>query len=88
MSRAISQASTVVLGFMLASAAQAQGSAPAANAEADNGIEDIIITATKQATNLQDTPIAITAVTSEVLENRAINNVADLSSVVPNGISA
>ncbi len=80
--------SVTVLGFMLASAAQAQGNAKpaaAASADEDNGVGDIIVTATKQATNLQDTPIAITAVTSEALETRAVSNVADLSAVVPNG---
>ena len=48
------------------------------------GIQDIVVTATRQATNLQDTPIAITAVTSEALEVQGLRNVADLSSVVPN----
>jgi len=48
------------------------------------GLEDIIVTATRQATNLQDTPIAITAVTSEALQERGITNIGDLTSTVPN----
>jgi len=48
------------------------------------GMNDIIVTATRQATNLQDTPIAITAVTAEGLEERGLKSVADLSAVVPN----
>ncbi len=36
------------------------------------------------ATNLQSTPIAITAVTAESLQERGITNVGDLTSVVPN----
>lgn len=47
-------------------------------------IPDIVVTATRQATNLQDTPIAITAVSAEALEERGITNVSDLTSVVPN----
>jgi len=47
-------------------------------------IPDIVVIATRQATNLQDTPIAITAVTAEALQERGITNVADLTSVVPN----
>jgi iron complex outermembrane receptor protein len=49
-----------------------------------SGLNDIIVTATRQATNMQDTPIAITAVTSEDLQDRNIVNVADLASTVPN----
>jgi len=64
--------------------------APAQNAEApsQNGVEefipDIVVMATRQETNLQATPIAITAVTAESLQERGITGVADLTSVVPN----
>jgi iron complex outermembrane receptor protein len=81
-------ASTLAL---LASAAQAQTQTPAqpanraaAPAGDDNGIAEVIVTATRVATNLQDTPIAITAVTSEALEERGITSIADLTSTVPN----
>jgi iron complex outermembrane receptor protein len=45
---------------------------------------DIIVTATRQSTALQDTPIAITAVTAETLQTRALTNAADLGNIVPN----
>ncbi len=80
--RAFSQASVLVLGIMLAGAASARDK-PAA-ADSDEGIGDIIITATRQATNLQKTPIAITAVTGETLKDAGLKSVADLSAVVPN----
>lgn len=51
---------------------------------AEAGVEDILITATRQATNLQSVPIAVTAVTAETLEQRGITDVGDLTSVVPN----
>ncbi|MEH3105798.1 MAG: TonB-dependent receptor [Sphingomonas fennica] len=47
-------------------------------------MQDIVVTATRQATNLQDTPIAITAVTSETLQTRALTTTADLGFIVPN----
>src|SRR5690606_16497168 len=50
----------------------------------DAGIADIVVTATRQSTNLQDTPIAITAVTAETLEERGMKSVTDLTAVVPN----
>jgi iron complex outermembrane receptor protein len=45
---------------------------------------DIIVTGTKIATNVQDVPIAITAVTADALEDRQVNQFADLGSIVPN----
>ena len=50
----------------------------------DGGIPDVIVTATRQSTSLQSTPIAITAVTSEALAERSISTTADLGSIVPN----
>ncbi len=84
MKRVSGHVSVTVLGFMLAGAAHAQGSAPAADSKEGEGIEDIIITATRQATNLQQTPIAITAVTGITLKEAGLRSVADLSAVVPN----
>ena len=48
------------------------------------GIADIVVTATRQATNMQDTPISITAVTAQDLEERGLKSVTDLTAVVPN----
>lgn len=68
----------------------AQTSAPPGDAAQDkvaeerDGIPDIVITATKVATNVQDTPIAITAVTSEALQTRGLATTAELGNVVPN----
>ncbi|MBO9604188.1 MAG: TonB-dependent receptor [Novosphingobium sp.] len=85
--RILSTSTAVFALFALHGVAHAQeaaaGSAAAAGKES-SGIADIVVTATRQATNLQDTPIAITAVTSEALEQRGITNIGDLTSVVPN----
>lgn len=50
----------------------------------EGGIADIVVTATRQATNLQSTPMAISAVQSDVLEERGLVNAADLGSIIPN----
>jgi len=47
-------------------------------------LEEITVTAQFQATDLQKTPIAITAITGETLEAQNILNVADLGLVIPN----
>lgn len=62
---------------------QTDSAAPPAAGEGV-GIGEIVVTATRQATNLQDTPIAITAVTAQDLEVRGLQEVADLTAVVPN----
>lgn len=53
-------------------------------AQPNRGLEEIIVTATRQATNQQDTPIAITAVTSQQLQDRGLTSAADISAAVPN----
>jgi iron complex outermembrane receptor protein len=82
MIRTVAKASASMMSMALAGAAMAQGSAPQAPAE--QAADDIIITATKVATNLQDTPIAITAVTAETLEARQITEFSNLGDIVPN----
>jgi iron complex outermembrane receptor protein len=58
--------------------------APPADTPDDQGIADIVVTATRQATNMQDTPIAITAVTAADIQARGLSSTADLSQTVPN----
>ena len=47
----------------------------------DDGV--IIVTATRRAQDVQDIPIAVTAVSSQQLEAQAIDDVTDLGSVAP-----
>ncbi len=46
-------------------------------------IEEVIVTALKRSTNIQQTPISISAVTAEAIANSGVQNVADLASTVP-----
>lgn len=70
-----------LLLFLGASGAAVAQEAPA---EGRSGIEDIVVTATKVATNVQDTPISITAVTSQMLEDRGLTTTAELGKIIPN----
>lgn len=47
-------------------------------------IEEVVVTAQKKAESMQDTPIAITAFTSESLEKMGIKNAADVGDYTPN----
>ena len=77
------RAALSLVATMLASTAYAQDDSPPVT-QVSEGIQDIVVTATRQSTNLQDTPIAITAVTADALEARGLESVSDLSAVVPN----
>lgn len=48
------------------------------------GLDEVVVTAQFREENLQDTPIAITAVTAEDIEVRALNNAADIGYTIPN----
>ncbi|RJF93127.1 TonB-dependent receptor [Sphingomonas cavernae] len=67
----------------------AQDAAPAAEETAapqedTGGISDIVVTAQKRAENVQDVPIAISAVDEAYLKSRDISSIDRLGSVAPN----
>ncbi|MFD0847859.1 TonB-dependent receptor [Sphingosinicella xenopeptidilytica] len=73
-----------LLGIANTGPALAQDAAPA-QAEADTGgLETITVTARRRAESLQDTPIAISAVTSEGLAQRGIETVTQIGDFTPN----
>ncbi len=65
-----------------AAAQTAEGEAESGAAQ--GGIQEIVVTAQKQAQNIQDVPIAITAVTGQTLEDNQVRNVLDLTNTLPN----
>jgi outer membrane receptor protein involved in Fe transport len=60
------------------------GVAHAQTAEVSTGVEDIIVTAQRQAQSLQDVPIAVSAFTAESLAAQQINNAQQLQLTLPN----
>ncbi|AUW57809.1 hypothetical protein C1T17_06500 [Sphingobium sp. SCG-1] len=76
----------------LTSAAQAQSNGgeggPATSAAmpqdpSDAGIKDIVVTATRRSTNLQQVPVTVTALPAEALKAQNITGVLQLSDAVP-----
>ncbi|WP_323845926.1 TonB-dependent receptor [Microbulbifer magnicolonia] len=50
---------------------------------ADASLEEVVVTATKRESNLQDVPIAVQALTNETLEQQNINNFNDYVNFMP-----
>ncbi len=46
-------------------------------------LEEIIVTARKTAENIQETPVAVTAIAAQVLEERAIVNISQIAASTP-----
>jgi iron complex outermembrane receptor protein len=60
------------------------GGLTAQMAAAQEGLEEIVVTATRREQNLQDVPISIVAVTGEGLASRGLDTIEELSQAVPN----
>lgn len=56
---------------------------PIATPRPSRAIEEVIVTATKRATDLQKTPIAITALNQANLDQNHVKDIRDLTSMVP-----
>ena len=76
----------VIFKYLLASTALAGAATAHAQTENENddGIGEIVVTAQKRAENIQDVPIAISAVGSEYLESRGVTSIDGLGNVSPN----
>ena len=70
---------STICSAMLVPSAYAQ----TAQAEEDSGDEPIIVTATLRAMDVQDIPLAVTAVAPEALERQGINDIKNLASISP-----
>ncbi|MET0181455.1 MAG: TonB-dependent receptor, partial [Caulobacterales bacterium] len=51
--------------------------------QASSGMDDIVVTARKREESLQSIPVAISAFSGESLEERGVDNAADLGNIVP-----
>ncbi|MGQ7829678.1 TonB-dependent receptor [Altererythrobacter sp. Z27] len=76
-------AAGLLAGSFLTSPVLAQDAGSAAQAESEMDENVIIVTATLRASDVQDIPIAVTAVTPQELQRQGITNIQTLSTVAP-----
>lgn len=71
--------------LVISTSAFAQDTAPeTVSAEADSGgLEEIVVTAQKREENLQNVPVAVTALGAEAIENNRIADFSDLTRAAP-----
>ena len=67
---------------LTAVAAAVAAALPAAHA-ADDGLAEVIVTATKREQTLQDVPVAVSVTSADTLQKAEIHDILDLQSVVP-----
>jgi iron complex outermembrane recepter protein len=84
----ISAAAATIALLSISNTAQAQstGATPTdqANGNASSeGLQDIVVTARRREENLQETPIAVTAVTADAIAERGISNLSEIAASTP-----
>ena len=96
--RLMTRVATIALGVGLHSMACAQAQPDASSAAAVDGnalpapaaagpatgLSEIVVTATRRATNLQTTPVAVSAVDASLIRQAAPRDIGDLATFVPN----
>jgi iron complex outermembrane receptor protein len=72
--------------FSLLTGGWAGAQAPATNPQASEGetLESIVVTARRREESLQDTPVAVTALTADALERQQATGTMDLDKIAPN----
>ena len=74
---------SIAAGLALPTIAHADA-APAPAAPSSQGIADIIVTATKRSENLQNVPVAVSAISSQSLQAKGVFSTTDLNNTMPN----
>ena len=79
----LSRNTYIALGLLILGSAMTAGSAVAQD-DREGALDEIVVTATFRETRLQDTPIAITAITGDMLDNRAQTSLYQVANQAPN----
>lgn len=57
---------------------------PEADTPAEGGLVEVTVTATRRNERLQDVPVAVSAITSQMLTNKGVFETSDLNGAIPN----
>jgi iron complex outermembrane recepter protein len=79
-----SVSAALLAGASMVAMPQAAMAQAAAAAEDDGGLSEIVVTAQKRGENLQQAPLAISAISAEQIDLQGISEARDLSALAPN----
>jgi iron complex outermembrane recepter protein len=82
-SRATARSLSSVLA-LIAAPVWAQGEPAANSSESIGGLQEVVVTATRRAENQQEIPVAVTAVTADMLAKQGVFETTDLNRSMPN----
>lgn len=74
--------SSAIAAFSQPTSAQT-GPPAAIEAQDEDGVGDIIVTAQKRAENVQNVPLSVTAISGEAIERSGVASLTDLASTIP-----
>lgn len=74
----------VAISGLSAPVSAQEAPADTASPQEQVGLTDIIVTATKRSENLQDVPVAVSAISSESLQAKGVFETSDLNNTMPN----
>ena len=74
----------VLSGLVASTLAAAAAAGPAAAADSSGTLEEVVVTAQRREANLQDVPVAISAITSDEILAAGITRVSDFANAMPN----
>jgi len=86
--RQLLRGAAIIVGVALTAPALAQTAAPAADeAGADanaGGLQDIVVTARKRSESVQDVPVAVTAISGEMVQRQDLTSIEKIAARTPN----
>ncbi len=74
---------TGLVALTLAGGAQAEQASTSEGGGGAEAVQEIVVTAQKRSENLQEVPIAVTALNAEALQNKRVDNLMGLSGLAP-----
>lgn len=82
--RELLRSAAILVGILSTAPALAQDAAPQEPQAAAGGIQDIVVTARKRAESVQDVPVAVTAISSEMVQRQDLTSIEKIAARTPN----
>ncbi|WP_242128979.1 TonB-dependent receptor [Sphingobium sp. Sx8-8] len=82
--RELLQSAAILVAILSAAPALAQDAAPQEPQATAGGLQDIVVTARKRAESVQDVPVAVTAISSEMVQRQDLTSIEKIAARTPN----